>query len=81
MRCDCSNTKRLVARKRSPQLRVATLIYAVTLALKIRLILMLGKEVVLLLVRRLWVEMILKALVVPHDGVQVPRRIVPYQIG
>ena len=42
---------------------------------------MLGKEVVPLLVRRLWVQMILKALVVPYDGVQVPRRIVPYQIG
>ena len=55
IRCDCSNTKRLVVRKLSPQLRVATLICAVTLKLKIRLILMLGKEVVPLLVRRLWV--------------------------
>ena len=42
---------------------------------------MLGKEVVSLLVRRFWVQMILKALVVPDDCVQVPRPIVPYQIG
>ena len=42
---------------------------------------MLGKEVVRLLVWRLWVEMVLKALVVPCDGVQVPYPIVPYQVG
>ena len=65
----------------SPQLRVVTLISAVTLKLKMRIILRLGKEAVLLLVRRLWVEIVLKVLIVPHDGVQVPRPIVPYQIG
>ena len=55
IRCDCSNAKRLVARKCSPQLRVTTLISAVALKLKTRAILTLGKEVVPLLVRRLWV--------------------------
>ena len=38
---------------------------------------MLGKEVVPLLVRPLWVEMVLKALVVPCDSAQVPRPIAP----
>ena len=42
---------------------------------------MLEKEVVPLLVRRLWIKMIIKALVLPHDGFQVPRLIVPYQKG
>ena len=81
MRCDCSSIKRAIVRKCSPQLRVAILISAVTLKLKTLLILMLGKEVVPLLVRRLWVEMVLKALAAPRDGVQVPRPIVPSQIG
>ena len=42
---------------------------------------MLGKEVVPLLVRQFWVEMSLKALVVPNDRVQLLPPIVPYQIG
>ena len=67
MRCDFSNTKRLVARKRSPQLRVVTLISDVALKLKTCSILILGKEVVPLLVRRLWVEMLLKAVVVSDE--------------
>ena len=39
---------------------------------------MFEKELVPLLVQCLWVGMILKALVVPDDRVQVPRPIVPY---
>jgi hypothetical protein len=52
IRCDCSNIKYAIVRKCSPQLRVTTLISAVTLKLKMHLILMLGKEVVPLLVQR-----------------------------
>ena len=78
---DCSNTKRVVTRKCSTHLSIVTLIRAITLKLKMHFVLMLGKEVVPLLVRRLWVEMVLKALVVPNTGAQVPHPIVRYQTG
>lgn len=45
------------------------------------LLLIFGKELVPLLEQRLWLEMILKDVLVPHDSAQVPSPIVHYQIG